>query len=185
MGDKLIDPSTSQKSYWKVINRVMNKCKAPKVPPLLINNKFVINCKEKACEFASFFSNQCTLIANDSTLPICSYLTNERLDHIPFTDEEILLLIRSLNPGKSNGPDNISARMLLICDDSIVLPLRLIFRNIMLTGVYPELWKHANVTPIHKKGEKQIVKNYRPISLLPICTKIFEKLYSNIFITSL
>ena len=176
IGNKLIDPATSQKSYWKLVYKVMNKCKAPKIPPLLVNNKFTINCKQKAVEFASLFSSQCKPILNNSTLPLFTYFTEERLDHIPFTEDEILILIRKLNPIKSNGPDNISARMLLIRDDTIVLPLKLIFTNILSTGVYPELWKCANVTPIHKKGSKQIVKNYRPISLLPISSKIFEKI---------
>ena len=73
--------------------------------------------------------------------------------------------------------------MLLLCDDSIVLPLRLlIFQNILSTGIFPELWKRANITPIHKKGDKQIIKNYRPISLLPICSKLFEKIiFNNIY----
>ena len=46
----------------------------------------------------------------------------------------------------------------------------------MTTGIYPNTWKSANVTPIHKKNDKQSIKNYRPISLLPICAKIFEKI---------
>ena len=49
----------------------------------------------------------------------------------------------------------------------------------MSTAVYPDLWKLANVTPIHKKEDKQQVKNYRPISLLHICGKIFEKIIFN------
>ena len=78
IGYKLIDPSTSQKAYWKLINRVMNKCKAPKIPPLLVNNKYIINCTKKAAEFASFFSSQCKPIFTNSTLPSFTYLTNER-----------------------------------------------------------------------------------------------------------
>ena len=66
--------------------------------------------------------------------------------------------------------------MLLFCDESVVLPLKIIFRNILQSGVYPDTWKLANVVPIHKKEDKQIIKNYRPISLLPICGKLFEKL---------
>ena len=43
LGKKVNNPSTSQKSYWKIINRVMNKCRAPKIPPLLVNNLFILN----------------------------------------------------------------------------------------------------------------------------------------------
>ena len=49
----------------------------------------------------------------------------------------------------------------------------------MSTSIYPDLWKVANVTPIFKKGDKQLVKNYRPISLLPICGKTLEKIIFN------
>ena len=69
--------------------------------------------------------------------------------------------------------------MLLLCDDSVVLPLKIIFRTILLTSTYPDTWKLANVTPIFKKGDKQNIKNYRPISLLPICGKFFEKVIFN------
>ena len=55
LGNKLNDPNTSQKSYWKIINRVMNKCRAPKIPPLLENNAFILDCKRKAKLFNDFF----------------------------------------------------------------------------------------------------------------------------------
>ena len=113
---------------------------------------------------------------NDSTLPNLIYLTNARLNHIHFRYDDVLSLIRGLNTNKSGGPDELSARMLSLCDEYIVLPLRLIFSNILSTGVYPDIWKQANVTPVHKKGSKQLVSNYRPISLLPICGKLFERI---------
>ena len=69
--------------------------------------------------------------------------------------------------------------MLLLCDDSVILPLQMIFSNIISTSIYPDLWKLANITPIFKKGNKQLVENYRPISLLPICGKILEKIIFN------
>ena len=59
------------------------------------------------------------------------------------------------------------------------MPLKIIFENILLTSLYPEKWKLANVIPIFKKGDKQSTKNYRSISLLPICDKIFEKIIFN------
>ena len=61
LGNKVNDPSISQKSYWKIINRVMNKCRAPKIPPLLVNNTFKINCSEKAKLLAIFFQNNARL----------------------------------------------------------------------------------------------------------------------------
>ena len=61
----------------------------------------------------------------------------------------------------------------------MILPLHIIFKNILSTSIYPDMWKLANVTPIFKKGDKQLINNYRPISLLPICGKSFEKIIFN------
>ena len=85
-------------------------------------------------------------------------------------------IIRSLNPNKAHGLDDISVRMIKICDDALLLPLRLIFESCLTQGVFPQVWKQANVVPIHKKNSKSLKNNYRPISLLPIFSKILEKL---------
>ena len=69
--------------------------------------------------------------------------------------------------------------MIQLAGDSILRPLNIIFSNIIKSGSYPESWKLANVTPIHKKLDKQFIKDYRPISLLPICAKIFERILFN------
>ena len=50
--------------------------------------------------------------------------------------------------------------------------------------MYPELWKLANVSPIHKKGSKQLIMNYRPISSLPICGKILERIIFKHYLVS-
>ena len=69
-----------------------------------------------------------------------------------------------------------------ICDTSICRPLKLIFQSCLENEKLPTEWKKANVVPVHKKGDKQILKNYRPISLLPIAGKIFERLlYDRMF----
>ena len=171
------DPGTSQKSYWKIINRVMNKCRAPKIPPL-INNRFILDCSEKAKRFNDFFSHQCKPIINSNVLPNLIFLTDKRIDNLSIGENDIAALIRNINPNKATGSHGISGQMLLLCDDSVILPLKIIFRNILLTSIYPDM-KLANVTPIFKKGDKQLIKNYRPISLLPICGKIFEKIIFN------
>ena len=66
-----------------------------------------------------------------------------------------------------------------MCDKSICKPLQLIFSQCIDTGSFPLEWKKANVIPVHKKGDKQCQKNYRPVSLLPICGQIFERLIFN------
>ena len=68
--------------------------------------------------------------------------------------------------------------MIKICSTSICKPLRFILNHCTDSGIYPCEWKKA-VVPIHKKSDKQTLKNYRPVSLLPICGKIFERLIYN------
>ena len=69
--------------------------------------------------------------------------------------------------------------MLKLCDKSIVKPFPIIFKNCKLKQTFPNLWKKADVVPIHKKGEKDLIKNYRQVSLLPISSKIFDRLIFN------
>ena len=176
LGNKANDPNTSQKTYWKIVNRVMNKCRAPKIPPLFVNALYVLASADKAKIFNDFFSRQCTTIINNSVLPALTFFTHKRINNITIEIGKIISLIRHINPHKAAGPDGISGQMLLLCDDSVILPLQIIFSNILSTSIYPDEWKLANVTPIFKKGDKQLIKNYRPISLLPICGKILEKL---------
>ena len=66
--------------------------------------------------------------------------------------------------------------MIKLCNIEIVKPLYLLYTECLETGRFPSSWKKANVLPIYKKENRQLKKNYRPISLLPICGKIFEKL---------
>ena len=118
-------------------------------------------------------------IITSSGLPPPNSLTDKRIEHISIQCDEILSLIRNLNPNKARGSDGISGQMLLLCDKSVVLPLKIIFQNILVSSSYPDMWKLANLIPIFKKGDKQLIKNYRPISLLPICGKTFEKIIFN------
>ena len=75
----------------------------------------------------------------------------------------------------------ISIRMVKICDDSICKHLKLIFQSCLENGKFPSEQRKANVVPIHTKGGKQILKNYRPITLLPITGKILERLLYDTF----
>ena len=75
---KLIDPLTEPKTYWKIINRFSNNKKTPIIPPLLVNNKIISNFSEKANLFNKFFASQCTPLENNSSLPFTSFLPKNR-----------------------------------------------------------------------------------------------------------
>ena len=157
----------------------MNRCKSPRIPPIISDSTFIFNCKDKARIFNNFFANQCKVILNNSILPEFEFITNARLSHVNLSYNKILSLVKENNPNKAAGSDGISGQMLLICNDTVIPPLQIIFNNILDTCIYPDLWKLANVSPIFKKGNKQLVNNYLPISLLPICGKLFEKIVFN------
>ncbi len=175
-GKSLANSGTGNKNYWSLINTILNKAKIPVIPPLLENDVFVTNFAEKAQIFNDYFLLQCTTIDTGSEIPQDESVTATLLNEFCISEEKILKIIRSLNPNKAHGWDEISARMIKMCDIALVIPLKIIFMNCLRRGVFPEIWKHANVVPVHKKNEKNIKGNYRPISLLPIFGKILEKL---------
>ena len=95
---------------------------------------------------------------------------------------DISSIIKNLDSNKAHGCDNISIKMIQICGESIAFPLKLLFETALKEKKFPDIWKLANVVPVHKKEEKKLLKNYRPISLLPIFSKIFERvIYNSLF----
>ena len=142
------------------------------MPPSFHENRFITDFKEKVELFYSFFAKQCSLIRNDSELPTSLiFYTNKRLSTVSFSHEDVGKIIQNLSPNKAHGHDNISIRMLKICGSTIYGPLEIIFKEALSTGLFPSEWKKGNIVPIHKKGDKQVIKNYHPVSLFPIYGK--------------
>ena len=124
------------------------------------------------------------MLDNNSKIPgRQTYRKDSKLSSLQFVDKDITKITRSLNTNKAHGNDYISIRMLKICtlirDLAIIKPLSIIFRNCINHSKFPDLWKKSNICLILKKGDKQIINNYRPVSLLPICGKILERLLFN------
>ena len=117
--------------------------------------------------------SQFTPLNNDSKIPENqTFTTNTNFSFIKFENKGIINIIRLLNVDKAHGHDNILIRMLQICDTAIVEPLSIIFNSCIDESMFSGIWKKSIIYPIHKKGDKQIINNYRPVSLLPICGKI-------------
>ena len=90
---------------------------------------------------------------------------------IAFSTDGMLKLIKSLNINKASGPDNISAKTLVLCAEEIAPVL---FTQSFDSGKLPNDWLSANITPVFKKGDKTNPKNYRPISLTSLCCNLME-----------
>ena len=94
------------------------------IPPVFHNNKFVIDFKEKAELFNTFFAEQCSLPKNNSELPkSLLFLTEKRLSNVQISNENIINIINNLNPNKAHGHDMISIRILKLYGPSLCKPL--------------------------------------------------------------
>ena len=72
--------------------------------------------------------------------------------------------------------------MIKMCNESVTIPLKINFEESLKKGIFPDIWKKGNIIPSHKKEDKTLINNYRPISLLPIFGKIFERvIYNSLF----
>ena len=89
---------------------------------------------------------------------------------------EINQIISKLKIDSAPGPDSFTPTLIKLIKSEIVIPLTHIMNLSLESGTFPNLWKEAQVTPVHKNGSKQNPTNYRPISLLAIFSKILEKI---------
>ena len=137
---KLVNPSTSAKTYRSILKTYANGRKVPVILPLLINSEFISNFKTKANYFNRFFSPSSFNLA-----------TNETVTTINFDEQLNSKLIVALNPNKAYGHDGLSIRMLQMGSDFISKPLSITFRNFLKAGCFPAAWEKANVVLVHKK----------------------------------
>lgn len=84
-------------------------------------------------------------------------------------------LLTNLNTGKAMGPDSVGNKLLKEDAPGISAVLARIFNLSISLGQFPDTWKLAHVVPLHKKNEMTNPNNYRPVSLLPCVSKVFEK----------
>ena len=110
--------------------------------------------------------------------PFETYLKNKTTNTFHFemiNNSTTSKVIAHLKPKNSCGIDNLSLKLLKQCSAHITSPLTIIINQSLTSGIFPDDLKIAKVIPIYKKYDEHFFDNYRPISLLPAISKIFEK----------
>ena len=93
-----------------------------------------------------------------------------------FDPDQISNILKGIDTNKSPCPDGITGTVLKKCSSSLSYPLSILFNISFASGQLPQDWKVANVVPVHKKGDKSNIENYRPISLTSLVMKVMEKI---------
>ena len=101
------------------------------------------------------------------------------LREVVCSDSEVFDELRKLSLDVATEPDDISSVVLRSCTQSLGYPLTSPFNLSLSQGVVPDDWKISNVTPVYKSGDTALTSNYRPISLLSLCSKILERIIHN------
>ena len=135
----------------------------------------ITNTVEIVNKLASHFSCLPNLASTNSA-PQMLRLVDTSFQFAVIPEEEVLKALCSLDETKATGPDGISARLLRMSAPAISKSLTLLFNASLKLGQFPQEWKEANVTPVPKNGDNELVTNYRPVSILPVASKVFETL---------
>jgi hypothetical protein len=163
------------KRFWTLLK---DRTKSKTSPTLLVHDEQEVTDTTNMC---TVFNNYFSSVFNTTTYekPDVDVHRNEELSEIQFSKDDILSELKNLNTSKAPGPDGISTRVLKECRDELAEPFQVLFNQSLDTAQIPNNWKQANVVPIYKKGNKSEASNYRPVSLLPIISKVLERCVLN------
>ena len=174
---------TSQKlgfwNFWQIANSVINKGKS--VIPALFNSPEVLSfASDKAKSFAQNFSKNSYLDDSCIFLPVFPSRTNLKLDNISITPKMVKKVIVNLDLSNASGPDCIPVGILKNSELELFYILAKLFSKCLKESCFPDCWKVSLVVPVFQNvGKWSIAKNYCPVSLLSVVSKVFEKLVNN------
>jgi hypothetical protein len=168
---KLAEYKGDSKNTWKVFKELLNKQEIKEtIEPDLMN-------KEKANRFNHYFATIGTEIKNKLGIidTNVKYNKNKGFSFSEVSEETVGKLIDKIRIGVATGADGISARILKDCKDEILPTLTALVNLSFRTNTFPESMKAATIKCLHKKNSTEDPSNYRPISILPIISKVFER----------
>jgi hypothetical protein len=166
------------KKWWNLAKEIMGNSKSSTYPSLVSNGTVYSTDEEKANLFNDSFLETSTLNAPPTATPDDDPTpdTDNELEFITIKEHDVKDILSTVNTTKAYGPDDLSPRLIKEAGSTIVKVLTRLFNLSLAKGIFPTMWKRANVLPIFKKAEQFFTTNYRPISLLCILAKFFEKI---------
>lgn len=172
-------------SIWKLFKelRVNKKSKAP-ITSLKINSKETEDCNEIVNEFNKFFVSIASNLKEPTEHSNFDKLKTFCDGKVPpgmcfsipeISKEKVQKFLKNIDITKATGCDNIGPRLLKIAAPFIADSITYICNQSIRNSQFPDTWKKAKVTPLHKNGPGDDINNYRPISILPVVSKVLEK----------
>ena len=183
--EKLNKFRLDSRKTWSTINDILWRKKSKKEFPNCFedNEHRITDRQEIADRFNNFFtnigpklSNAIPSSGNQSYKNYLSKNINSVFEFHTIDSQSITDVIKDMTPKSSCGIDEISSKLLKKISHIISPVLTITINQSITTGIFPDKLKIAKVLPLHKKGANNIFDNYRPISLLPVISKVFEKI---------
>ena len=166
------DLITNDRNFWSFVNSRKNEYPNN----FYYDNKNTCDSNDIVNLFAEFFSN----VFSETNLPDFQTNYNPIIDDIIssiiVTDEDVKRAINKLKEHNSAGPDGIPPIFIKKCMYNLIQPLKIMFNTSITSGIYPNKFKNSFILPIHKKGDKNNIRNYRPITILNSFAKIFDEI---------
>ena len=176
--DSLDDIRTNPKRFWSFLR---SKTKSKHIPSEM---KFQGNTSDEPEVVANYFNNlfysNFTHVHNTDNLPPINSFINPNLSIVQLSVAEVRIILQNIDTSKATGPDGIPGVFLKNCAKELAPSFTKLLNISLQAGIFPNSWKMANICPIFKKGDRTNCENYRPISLLSILSKIFERAICNI-----
>ena len=179
IANKLKSNTLSSRNWWSILKSFISPNSKTSIPPLDHNGKLYTEEQEKANLLNEFFCEQTVLNDQNAVLPntcITPYTVASRFSDFVLTPDGVESLLKFLVDGKASGPNGLNNKVLMVLASEISEPLCSLFNYSLSLGSFPTPWKDANITPIPKTGDLSLLTNHRPVSLLNVESKVFERL---------
>ena len=177
------EPITSQElglqDFWQIANSVLNKGKSA-IPPLFNSPEVLSSASDKAKLFAKNFSKNSNLDDLGISLPVFPSRSNLKLHNFSIAPTMVKKVIMNLDSSMAFGPDSIPVVVLKNCEPELSYILAQLFNMYLKESCFPDCWKVSLVVLVLKNfGERSTAKDYCPVGLLSVVSKVFKKLVNN------